>query len=69
MQGLRSVEYEQGAVFVFDLPNYHEEGKVIVEMGRTRPDVMQYDSVKFVDTGNCGYDTFVSDSREQGLGY
>jgi hypothetical protein len=65
MQGLNSGEYEQGAVFVFDLLNYHEEGKVIVEMERTRLDVMQYDSAKFSDTGNWGYDTFVGDSTEQ----
>ena len=65
MQGLSSGEYEQGAVFVFDLLNYHEEGKVIVEKERTRMDVMQYDSAKFANTGNWGYDTFVGDSTEQ----
>jgi hypothetical protein len=65
MQGLSSGEYEQGAVFVFDLLNYHEEGKVIVEKDRIRLDVMQYDSAKFADTGNWGYDTFVGDSAEQ----
>jgi hypothetical protein len=65
MQGMSSGEYERGAVFVFDLLNYHEEGKVIVEKERTRLDVMQYDSVRFANTGNWGYDTFVGDSTEQ----
>lgn len=65
MQGLSSGEYEQGAVFVFDLLNYHEEGKVIVEKDRIRLDVMQYDSAKFADTGNWGYETFVGDSTKQ----
>lgn len=67
MQGLSSGRYEAGAVFVFDLLNYVEEGRVIVEADRIRLDVMQYDSEKFPNTGNWGYDTFVGNSTSQRL--
>ena len=62
MHGLSNGEYETGAVFVFDLLDYQEADKMIIEMGRKRIDVMQYDGDLFADTGGWGFDTFVGDS-------
>ena len=54
MSGLTSSQYEDGAYFVFDLLNYDDSDKTIVETGRKRLDVMQYDSEKFSETGGWG---------------
>lgn len=65
IDGMSSGQYETGAVFVFDLLDYDESNKMIVEAARKRRDVMQYDSKKFSETGGWGYDTFVGDSTTQ----
>jgi hypothetical protein len=67
MSGLANGQYETGAVFVFDLLEYIENDKTIVESDRKRIDVMQYDSQKYSDTGGWGYDTFVGDSSTERL--
>ena len=67
MRGLTGGEYEDGAVFVFDLLDYENSNDLIVEMGRKRLDIMQYDSDKFSATGGWGYDTFVGDSKTERL--
>ena len=67
MSGLTSGEYENGAVFVFDLLGYVDSDKVIVETDRKRIDVMQYDPGQFSETGGWGYDTFVGDSTTERL--
>jgi hypothetical protein len=67
MSGLTSGQYEDGAVFVFDLLGYADGEKVIVETDRKRIDVMQYDSEQFSETGGWGYDTFVGDSATERL--
>jgi hypothetical protein len=67
MRGLSSGQYEDGAVFVFDLLGYDNSDKVIVETGRKRLDVMQYDSKQFSETGRWGFDTFVGDSPTERL--
>ncbi len=67
MSGLTSGEYEDGAVFVFDLLGYADVDKVIVETDRKRIDVMQYDPERFSETGGWGYDTFVGDSTTERL--
>ncbi len=67
MSGLNSGEYEDGAIFVFDLLGYADGDKVIVETDRKRIDVMQYDSEQFSATGGWGYDTFVGDSTTERL--
>jgi Cytochrome P460 len=67
MSGLASGEYEDGAVFVFDLLNYDDSNRTIVETDRKRLDVMQYDSEQFSETGGWGYDTFVGDSATERL--
>ncbi len=68
MSGLTGGQYEDGAVFVFDLLNYDDSNKTIVETDRKRIDVMQKDSEQFSETGGWGYDTFVGDSATERLG-
>ncbi|MGI9294264.1 MAG: cytochrome P460 family protein [Pseudomonadales bacterium] len=67
MSGLSSGQYEDGAVFVFDLLDYDDSNKTIVEKERKRIDLMQYDSEQFAETGGWGYDTFVGDSTTERL--
>ncbi len=62
MSGLTNKEYVDGAVFVFDLLDYDNSEKLIVETKRKRLDVMQRDSKKFADTDGWGYTTFAGDS-------
>ncbi len=62
MRGLSSGRYESGAVFVFDLLEYKEVDRVIVEADRKRLDVMQYSRERFASTGGWGYTTFIGDS-------
>lgn len=65
MSGLTSGQYEDGAVFVFDLLDYDDSNKTIVETKRKRLDVMQYDSEQFSETGGWGFETFVGDSTTE----
>ncbi len=65
MNALIGGRYEDGAVFVFDLLDYVDSNRVIVEADRKRIDVMQYDSEQFSKTGGWGYDTFVGDSATE----
>ena len=67
MGGLTGGQYEDGAVFVFDLLDYDDSNNTIVETDRKRLDVMQYDSKQFSETGGWGYDTFVGDSKTERL--
>ncbi len=67
MSGLTGGQYEDGAVFVFDLLGYDDSNNTIVETDRKRLDVMQKDSEKFSETGGWGYDTFVGDSKTERL--
>ncbi len=68
MGGLAGGQYKDGAVLVFDLLNYDDSNKTIVETDRKRIDVMQKDSEQFSETGGWGYDTFVGDSATERLG-
>ncbi len=67
MSGLKNGTYENGAVFVFDLLNYDESNKTIIETDRKRLDVMQYERESFEETGGWGFDTFVGDSASERL--
>jgi hypothetical protein len=67
MSGLSSGQYEDGAVFVFDLLDYEDGNQTIVEKERKRIDVMQFDSEQFSDTGGWGFETFVGDSTTERL--
>ncbi len=65
MRGLTSDQYEDGAVFVFDLLDYDNSNNTIIETDRKRLDVMQYDSEQFLETGGWGFESFVGDSRTE----
>jgi hypothetical protein len=65
MSGLNGGEYEDGAVFVFDLLGYDDENQLIVETKRIRIDVMQYDQQRFSVTGGWGFESFVGDSSSE----
>ncbi|MGI9287295.1 MAG: cytochrome P460 family protein [Pseudomonadales bacterium] len=67
MSGLSNGQYEDGAIFVFDLLAYDDSNKTIVEKNRKRIDLMQYDSEQFSATGGWGFDTFVGDSTTERL--
>ncbi len=67
MSGLTGGQYEDGAVFVFDLLGYDDSNNTIVETDRKRIDVMQKDSEQFSETDGWGYDTFVGDSATERL--
>jgi len=67
MTGLSSGEYEDGAVFVFDLLGYEDSNQLIVETDRIRIDVMQHDREQFAETGGWGFETFVGDSESERL--
>ena len=67
ISGLKSGQYETGAAFVFDLLDYVEMNKTVVEAERKRIDVMQYDNEQFSETGGWGFDTFVGNSTTQRL--
>ncbi len=65
LDGLRSGNYESGAVFVFDLLDFTDRDRTIVEGERKRIDVMQYDPDRFSGTGGWGFDTFVGNSKSE----
>jgi hypothetical protein len=65
--GLASGNYSSGAIFVFDLLNYDESNKTIVETDRKRIDVMEFDPERFGTTDGWGYTTFVGDSTKERL--
>ena len=66
-RGLASGQYEDGAVFVFDLLDYEDSNQMIVEKDRKRIDVMQFDGELFSDTGGWGFETFLGDSATERL--
>lgn len=66
-QGLHNGIYPEGAVFVFDLLEYHASGNAITEGDRKLIGVMHKDSNKFSATGNWGYEGFAGDSSSQRL--
>lgn len=67
LQGLKSGNYADGAVLVFDLLNYQDGGKVLTEAERKLVGVMQRDAQKFATTGGWGFDGFAGDSKSQRL--
>jgi len=67
MNGLNNGEYEDGAVFVFDLLGYEDSNQIIAETNRLRIDVMQYQREQFSATGGWGFETFVGDSSTERL--
>lgn len=58
LRGLKSGNYEDGAVFVFDLWEYREEHNALVETKRKLIGVMERDSKRFAATGGWGFEGF-----------
>jgi hypothetical protein len=65
MQGLRSGQFADGAVLVFDLLEVEPKGNTLIESRRRFVDVMTRDSVSFASTGGWGYAEFKGDSRTE----
>lgn len=65
MRGLSDGQFQDGAVFVFDLLNYVESENTIVEAERRRIDVMQYSMQRFAATGGWGFDSFEGGKRTE----
>lgn len=67
LEGLRSGRYADGAVLVFDLLDYTEQGHALVEGRRKLVGVMWRDSRRYGATGGWGFEAFAGDSRERRL--
>ena len=65
MQGLRTGEFGDGAVLVFDLLETEAKGNSLLESRRRFVDVMYKDKERFVATGGWGYAEFKGDSRTE----
>ncbi len=58
IQGLKSGNYPDGAVLVFDLFDYQEDNHALVEGKRKLIGVMERDSKRFAKTGGWGFEGF-----------
>ncbi len=67
VQGLKTGNYSDGAVLVFDLLKYNEGGNALQEGERKLAGVMQRDSKRFKNTGGWGFEGFAGNSRDQRL--
>ncbi|PIR01307.1 MAG: cytochrome C [Nitrospinae bacterium CG11_big_fil_rev_8_21_14_0_20_45_15] len=67
MNGLKSGNYPEGSVLVFDLLNYKQGGQTIQEGARKLVGVMVKDSNSFKSTGGWGFEGFAGDSKAQRL--
>lgn len=65
MQGLRSGQFPDGAVLVFDLLEVESKGNTLLESKRRFVDVMHKDGARFAATGGWGYAEFKGDSRTE----
>ncbi len=66
-KGLKTGNYADGAVLVFDLLNYEEKDKTIQEGKRKLVGVMHKDSAKYASTGGWGFEGFAGDSKTERL--
>lgn len=66
-QGLKTGNYPDGAVLVFDLLNYSEGGSALQEGSRKLVGVMQRHAKKFKSTGGWGYEGFAGNSKSERL--
>lgn len=67
VQGLKTGNYPDGAVLVFDLLNYIEGGNALQEGERKLVGVMQRDAKRFKATGGWGFEGFAGNSRTERL--
>lgn len=66
-KGLKTGNYADGSVLVFDLLNYVEKDKTIQEGDRKLVGVMHKDSAKYAATGGWGYEGFAANSKTERL--
>ncbi len=67
MEGLRTGNYRDGAVLVFDLLEAKSENQTIQEGTRKLIGVMERDSRRFAATGGWGFEGFAGDSKTERL--
>lgn len=67
MKGLKSGDFADGSVFVFDLLHHEEENNAIVEGERKLIGVMRKDAEKFASTGGWGFEGFAGESKTERL--
>jgi Cytochrome P460 len=67
VKGLKSGNYEDGAVIVFDLLNYSEKDKTIQEGDRKLVGIMHKDTSKYAKTGDWGFEGFAGNSKTERL--
>ncbi|MGV6826366.1 MAG: cytochrome P460 family protein [bacterium] len=67
LNGLKSGNYEDGAVLVFDLLQYHAADSTLQEGERKLVGVMMRDIKKYRETGGWGFEGFAANSQTQRL--
>lgn len=65
--GLKSGNYKDGSVLVFDLLKYEEKDKTIQEGERKLVGLMHKDSAKYASTGGWGFEGFAGNSKTERL--
>ena len=65
--GLKTGNYKDGSVLVFDLLKYEEKDKTIQEGERKLVGVMHKDSTKYASTGGWGFEGFAGNSKTERL--
>lgn len=63
LKGLKTGNYPEGSVLVFDLLNYDDTGNALTEGERKLIGVMEKDSRKFIATGGWGFEGFGGNSK------
>jgi Cytochrome P460 len=66
-KGLKTGNYKNGSVLVFDLLKYDEKDKTIQEGERKLVGVMLKDSAKYASTGGWGFEGFAGNSKTERL--
>jgi len=66
-QGLKSGNYSDGAVLVFDLIDYLQKDKAIQEGSRKLVGIMHKDAKKYAQTGGWGFEGFAANSKTERL--
>ncbi|MDP1708291.1 MAG: cytochrome P460 family protein [Gammaproteobacteria bacterium] len=66
-QGLKTGNYADGAVLVFDLLQYNEGGHALQEGERKLVGVMQRNAKRYKETGGWGFEGFAGNSHDQRL--
>jgi len=64
LQGLRSGQFPDGAILVYDLLETTENGGVTAEGARRRVDIMRKDSKAYSDSGGWWFGRFMGNDRQ-----